>query len=74
VEEVVAEVERCFRDYGGKKGYIFVPLLILAEGTENMMEKNVAIVKTDGLPAACAAKQKSPDRMSFIKGSCLKSG
>jgi hypothetical protein len=28
VEEVVAEVERCFRDYGNKKGFMFSPVLL----------------------------------------------
>jgi hypothetical protein len=28
VEEVVAEVERCFREYGGKKGFMFSPVLL----------------------------------------------
>jgi hypothetical protein len=45
VEEVIAETERCFRDYGGKKGYIFMGMLLLAEGTENAVEKNAAIAK-----------------------------
>jgi hypothetical protein len=46
VEDVVAEVKRCFRDYGGKKGYIFTPLLLLSEDTKNAAEKNAAIVET----------------------------
>jgi hypothetical protein len=46
VEEVVAEVERCFRDYGSKKGYIFAPLLLLTEEAENAEAKNDAIIET----------------------------
>jgi hypothetical protein len=46
MEEVVAEVERCFRDYGGKKGYIFLPLLLLTEDAENAEAKNAAIIET----------------------------
>jgi uroporphyrinogen-III decarboxylase len=45
VEDVVAEVERCFRDYGGKKGYIFIGALLLTEGAE---AKNAAITETAG--------------------------
>jgi uroporphyrinogen-III decarboxylase len=46
VEEVVAEVERCFRDYGGKKGYIFAGMALLAEGAKDAEAKNAAIVST----------------------------
>jgi uroporphyrinogen-III decarboxylase len=44
IEEVIAEVERCFRDYGGKKGYIFWPVLLGSE--EKAKEKNIAIIET----------------------------
>jgi uroporphyrinogen-III decarboxylase len=46
VAEVVAEVERCFREYGGKKGYVFSGMVLLAEGTKDAAEKNAAIVET----------------------------
>jgi uroporphyrinogen-III decarboxylase len=44
VGEVVAEVERCFRDYGGRKGFIFTPALI--GSVEKAKEKNAAIAET----------------------------
>jgi uroporphyrinogen-III decarboxylase len=44
VEEVIAEVERCFRDYGGKKGYIFMPAMI--NSVQNAEEKNAAVIET----------------------------
>jgi hypothetical protein len=45
VAEVVAEVERCFRDYGGKKGYVFSGMVLLSEGTKDAEEKNAAIIE-----------------------------
>ncbi|MDR0388534.1 MAG: hypothetical protein LBH73_00510 [Spirochaetaceae bacterium] len=44
IEEVVVEVERCFREYGGKKGFIFMPSLI--DAVQNAAEKNAAILET----------------------------
>jgi hypothetical protein len=44
VEAVIAEVERCFRDYGDKKGYIFMPVLL--SSVEKAEEKNAAIIET----------------------------
>jgi uroporphyrinogen-III decarboxylase len=44
VEEVIAEVERCFREYGGKKGYIFLPALL--GSVKNATEKNTAVLET----------------------------
>ncbi|MDR0597226.1 MAG: hypothetical protein LBG14_01820 [Treponema sp.] len=44
VEEVIAEVERCFRDYGGRKGFIFTSTLLGA--VENAEEKLAAIAET----------------------------
>jgi uroporphyrinogen-III decarboxylase len=44
LEEVIAEVERCFQDYGGKKGFIFSGILLGA--VEKIEEKNTAIVET----------------------------
>jgi hypothetical protein len=44
VEEVVAEVERCFRDYGNRKGFNFWAALL--GSVEKVEEKNAAIVAT----------------------------
>jgi hypothetical protein len=44
VEEVIAEVERCFREYGGRKGYIFMPILL--GSVEKAAEKRAAIAET----------------------------
>jgi hypothetical protein len=44
VEEVIAEVERCFREYGGRKGYIPFFGLIETKGG-NTVEKTAAIIK-----------------------------
>jgi hypothetical protein len=44
VEEVTAEVERCFREYGSKKGFIFTPLQI--GSVEKFQEKMTAIAET----------------------------
>jgi hypothetical protein len=48
VEEVVAEVERCFREYGNKKGYILVGsgMVLAAAGDKNIAAKSQAIVET----------------------------
>jgi hypothetical protein len=43
VEEAVAEVDRCFREYGDKKGFMFAPLIL---GTvKDFAEKNAAIAE-----------------------------
>ncbi|MDR0388535.1 MAG: hypothetical protein LBH73_00515 [Spirochaetaceae bacterium] len=44
IEDVTAEVERCFREYGGRKGFIFWPFLLST--VEKAAEKNAAIVET----------------------------
>jgi uroporphyrinogen-III decarboxylase len=44
IEEVIAEVERCFRDYGDKKGFIFSGFLLGA--VEKVEEKYAAITET----------------------------
>jgi uroporphyrinogen-III decarboxylase len=44
VEEVIAEVERCFRDYGGRKGYIFWGFVL--GSVEKAQEKDAAIIET----------------------------
>jgi hypothetical protein len=41
IEEVVAETDRCFREYGDRKGFIFSPLLL--GSVKNFVEKNAAI-------------------------------
>jgi hypothetical protein len=46
VEEVVAEVERCFREYGGKRGFIFAGFLMNSSNYEKYEEKNAAIIET----------------------------
>jgi hypothetical protein len=46
VEDVVAEVERCFREYGGKKGYMFSGMVVAAVGDEAANAKNAAINET----------------------------
>jgi hypothetical protein len=45
-QKAFAEVERCFRDYGGKKGYIFSGSLLLPEGAKDAEAKNAAIIET----------------------------
>lgn len=45
IEEVKAEVERCFRDYGGEKGYIFLYFL-LQSANSNFAEKTAAVIET----------------------------
>jgi hypothetical protein len=44
VEDVIAEVERCFREYGGRKGYSFWPTMLGSE--EKAKEKTAAIIET----------------------------
>jgi hypothetical protein len=46
VEEIVAEVERCFRDYGGKQGFIFAAFLLNTSSDSKLDEKNTAIIET----------------------------
>jgi hypothetical protein len=46
VEDVRAEVERCFREYGDKKGYIFLPLILASTDMTNIDAKNGVIVET----------------------------
>jgi predicted DNA-binding helix-hairpin-helix protein len=44
MEEVIAEVERIFREYGGKKGYIINFLLVELKG-KSTAEKMAAMFK-----------------------------
>jgi hypothetical protein len=46
VEEVVAEVERCFREYGGKRGYIFSGFVMNSLKDKKYDEKSAAIMET----------------------------
>jgi hypothetical protein len=46
IEEVKAEVERCFREYGGKKGYIFWPFILASTDMKDIDAKNAAILET----------------------------
>jgi hypothetical protein len=46
VSDIKAEVERCFREYGGKKGFIFWPTLLAAADSRDFAEKNAAIIET----------------------------
>ncbi|MDR0877036.1 MAG: hypothetical protein LBN21_03200 [Treponema sp.] len=46
IEDVKAEVERCFREYGGKKGYIFLPLILASTDMKDIDAKNAAIIET----------------------------
>jgi uroporphyrinogen-III decarboxylase len=43
VEEVTAEVERCFREYGGKKGFMFTPVLL--GSVTGFAEKMAAVIE-----------------------------
>jgi uroporphyrinogen-III decarboxylase len=46
VAEVIAEVERCFREYGGKKGYIFAGMVLSSTDAKDAAEKGAAITET----------------------------
>jgi uroporphyrinogen-III decarboxylase len=46
IEDVKAEVERCFREYGNKKGYIFWPSILASTDMKDIDAKNAAIVET----------------------------
>jgi hypothetical protein len=46
VADIVAEVERCFRDYGDKQGFIFWPALLYTTDSKDAAEKTAAIVET----------------------------
>jgi hypothetical protein len=46
IEEIRAETERCFREYGGKKGYIFWPMLLGSTEMKDTGAKYAAIVET----------------------------
>jgi hypothetical protein len=46
VEDVKEEVERCFREYGGKKGWIFLPLILASTDMKDIDVKNAALIET----------------------------
>jgi uroporphyrinogen-III decarboxylase len=46
VDDVVAEVERCFREYGSKKGFIFAGILVASVGDATAGAKNAAMFET----------------------------
>jgi Na+/melibiose symporter-like transporter len=46
IDEIVAEVERCFREYGGKKGYIFSGLVLASAGNANNAAQTQALLDT----------------------------
>jgi uroporphyrinogen-III decarboxylase len=46
IEEVKVEVERCFREYGGKKGFIFWPGILASTDMKDINAKNAAIIET----------------------------
>jgi uroporphyrinogen-III decarboxylase len=46
IEEVKAETERCFREYGDKKGYIFWPMILATTDMKDIGAKNAAILET----------------------------
>jgi hypothetical protein len=46
IEEVKAEVERCFREYGNKKGFIFWPGILASTAMKDIDAKNAAILET----------------------------
>jgi hypothetical protein len=46
IEEVKAEAERCFREYGGKKGFIFSGSSLAAVSNKDAADKTAAIRET----------------------------
>jgi hypothetical protein len=46
IDDIKAEVERCFREYGGKKGYIFTGMVLTAADTKDTAERNAALNDT----------------------------
>jgi hypothetical protein len=47
IEDVKAEVERCFREYGGKKGFILWPMILASTTMKEAIDaKNAAIIET----------------------------
>jgi hypothetical protein len=46
IPEIQAEVERCFREYGSKKGFMFSGTALASVSNKNAAEKNTAIRET----------------------------
>jgi hypothetical protein len=46
IEDIKAETERCFREYGNKKGWVFWPNLLASTDMKDIDAKNAAIVET----------------------------
>jgi hypothetical protein len=46
IEDLKAEVERCFREYGSKRGFIFSALLLSSTGSTDVMAKHQAVLET----------------------------
>jgi hypothetical protein len=46
IEDVKAETERCFREYGGKKGWIFLPHILASTDMKDIGAKHAAILET----------------------------
>jgi hypothetical protein len=46
IPEIRAEVERCFREYGGKKGFMFSGSALAAVSNKDAADKNAAIRET----------------------------
>jgi hypothetical protein len=46
IEDVKVEVERCFREYGDKKGFILLPLILASTDMTDIDARNSTIVET----------------------------
>jgi hypothetical protein len=46
IQEVVVEVDRCFHDYGNKKGYIFFAALLSSTDSKDAQAKSQAVAET----------------------------
>ncbi|MDR1654611.1 MAG: hypothetical protein LBR96_01335 [Treponema sp.] len=46
IEDIKAEVERCFREYGSKRGYVFNDLLVFSKDSKDVEAKHQAIIET----------------------------
>jgi hypothetical protein len=46
IGDIITEVERCFKEYGGKKGYIFTGFFVNSSDDKRNAEKNTAMIET----------------------------
>jgi hypothetical protein len=46
LEEIEAEVERCFREYGGRKGFVFLGTLVNSAGNKNAAAQSRIMFET----------------------------